>query len=88
MAIARKLLVRVPVDEINASTALMETDKEMATWARGMIRGLNDGENKPGANQAYTEGWKIGFAARKAANDMRELRSEIGKAGGRPKSNG
>lgn len=78
MSRARTWSVRLSVDELNASICLLETDAEMAAWARGLMRGLNAGENKPGASDPYTEGWQVGRAARQKADDLRAQLSENG----------
>ena len=70
--------VRLSVDELNASICLLETDAEMAAWARGLMRGLNAGDNKPGASDPYSEGWHVGRAARQKADELRAQLSENG----------
>ena len=66
------------VDELNASICLLETDAEMAAWARGLMRGLNAGDNKPGASDPYSEGWHVGRASRQKADELRAQLSENG----------
>jgi hypothetical protein len=78
MSRARTWSVRLSVDELNASICLLETDAEMAAWARGLMRGLNAGDNKPGASDPYSEGWHVGRAARQKADDLRAQLSENG----------
>ena len=78
MSRARTWSVRLSVDELNASICLLETDAEMAAWARGLMRGLNAGDNKPGASDPYSEGWRAGRAARQKADDLRAQLSENG----------
>ena len=67
---------------MNAAICLLETDEEVASWTRGMMRGLNGGSCKEGASSAYSEGWEIGAHAREKADEIRAERAEIGSVGG------
>lgn len=82
MSRARTWSVRLSVDDMNAALCLLETDEEVASWTRGMMRGLNGGSCKEGASSAYSEGWEIGFRAREKADEIRAERAEIGSVGG------
>lgn len=82
MSRARTWSVRLSVDELNASICLLETDEELAAWARGLMRGLNGGEDKAGASDAYSEGWEIGLSAREKADSLRAECAKVGSTGG------
>lgn len=82
MSRARTWSVRLSVDDLNASFCLLETDQEVASWVRGLMRGLNAGECKEGASKEYAEGWEIGRPAREKADEIRAERAEIGSVGG------
>ena len=86
MGIARTWQIRVNLDDINAAVMLMETDAEMAAFARGLVRGLNAGSLKDGASDAYFSGWQIGNDGRTSAEIARLTNQNNGKGGGRPKN--
>ena len=74
--------VRLSINDLNASIFLLESDAEVAAWARGLMRGLNAGEAKEDASKAYASGWEIGSAAREKADAIRAGLAENGRAGG------
>ena len=74
--------VRISINDLNASIFLLESDAEVAAWARGLMRGLNSGDAKDGASKAYASGWEIGSAAREKADAIRAGLAENGRAGG------
>ena len=78
--------VRLSISDLNASIFLLETDAEVAAWARGLMRGLNAGEAKEGASSSYFSGWEIGAIARAKADSIRAGLAENGRAGGLAKS--
>lgn len=82
MSKARTWSVRLSVDDLNASFCLLETDQEVASWVRGLMRGLNAGECKDAASKEYAEGWEIGRPAREKADEIRAERAETGSKGG------
>ena len=82
MSRSRTWSVRLSVDDLNASFCLLESDQEIASWVRGLMRGLNGGEPKDGASKQYSEGWGIGESARNKADEIRALCAEVGRVGG------
>ena len=86
MGIARTWQIRINLDDVNAAVMLMETDAEMAAFARGLVRGLNAGTLKDGASDAYFSGWQIGNDGRTSAEIARLTNQNNGKGGGRPKN--
>ena len=86
MALARTWQIRLNLDDVNAAVMLMETDAEMASFARGLVRGLNAGALKDGASEAYASGWEIGNDGRALAEIARLTNRTNGKSGGRPKN--
>ena len=82
MSRARTWSVRLSVDELNASICLIESDEDLASWTRGLMRGLNGGDAKSGASDAYSEGWELGAGAREKADALRAECAETGRIGG------
>lgn len=82
MTKARTWSVRLSVDDLNASFCLLESDQEIASWARGLMRGLNGGGPKVDASKQYSEGWEIGEIARNRADEIRATCAELGRIGG------
>ena len=86
MTKARTWSVRLSIDDLNASFCLLESDQEVAAWARGLMRGLNGGGPKDGASKLYSEGWEIGETARNKADEIRASCAEVGRVGGSKKA--
>ena len=82
MTKARTWSVRLSVDDLNASFCLLESDQEVASWVRGLMRGLNAGECKESASSSYLEGWEIGRDSRARADEIRLGCAETGRIGG------
>ena len=82
MTKARTWSVRLSVDDLNASFCLLESDQEVASWVRGLMRGLNAGECKESASPSYLEGWEIGRDSRARADEIRLGCAETGRIGG------
>jgi hypothetical protein len=84
MSLARVWNLRVNLDLFNAAFAAFPSIEDKAEFVSGYSCGMNSGSLVDGRSVAFQQGFAIGKEMRIEAEAYREMKSVVGKTGGRP----
>lgn len=72
--------MQLNLDELNALTSSLWTDKDRATALQGLSLGCNAGDCPEGVPESFRRGWAVGIAWREKADGFRATRINGGLA--------